>query len=127
VLDGRDVSSVLAGAPEPALAERTWFFYRDGGLEAVRRGRWKLHLPHPYMHVLMPGVDGRLGTFEDRTIGSALFDLEADPAESEDVAVREPAVVAGLAQLAEEARVDLGDSLTGRRGAGVRPPGRPEP
>lgn len=123
-LDGRDVSSVLAGAPDAALAERDWLFLRVGGLEAVRRGRWKLHLPHPYVHITEPGVDGASGFGETRHIGLALFDLEQDPGESTDVAAREPAVVAALEQLAEQARGELGDVLTGRTGSGVRPPGR---
>jgi hypothetical protein len=41
-----------------------------------------------------------------------------------DLAAREPAVVAALEQIAERARAELGDSLTGREGSGVRPPGR---
>jgi len=121
-VDGRDVWSVLAGDPDPALADREWVFFRVGGLEAVRRGRWKLHVPHDYVHIVTPGVGGESGFGETRQIGHALFDLESDPAESEDVSAREPQVVAALEAIAETWRADLGDKLTGREGSGVRPP-----
>ena len=57
-------------------------------------------------------------------IGLALYDLEADIGERDDVQAQHPDVVARLQKLAEQARLDLGD--TGRMGTGVRPPGRVE-
>ena len=54
----------------------------------------------------------------------ALYDLVADVGETTDVAALHPDVVARLQALAEQARDDLGDSLTQRTGRGVREPGR---
>jgi hypothetical protein len=54
----------------------------------------------------------------------ALYDLRSDPSESKDVSADHPEVVRRLEALLEKARAELGDTLTGRRGAGVRAPGR---
>lgn len=123
-IDGHDVWPVLSGRAPQSLDDRGWAFYRDGALEAVRRGPWKLFLPHRYPTVALPGVDGRPGLGGTGEIGLALFDVEHDREERSDVAAGEPEVVAELLDLAEEARSDLGDSLTRRTGAGVRPAGR---
>jgi hypothetical protein len=116
VLDGRDVSPILSGDPA-ATPRESLYYFQGGALEAVRSGRWKLHLPHAYAAVPAPGVS------ETREIGLALFDLENDPGEATDRAGAEPDVVARLLALAEAARAELGDTLTGRTGSGVRPEG----
>jgi arylsulfatase A len=126
-LDGHDAWPVLSGENEAAFADRVWLVHRVGGLEAVRRGRWKLHLPHPYEHIVVPGVDGAPGITEQREIGLALFDLESDLGETRDVAAEHPDVVAELQAIAEASRDDLGDVLTGRTGSGVRPDGLWDP
>lgn len=127
VLDGRDAWPVLSGSDEATFADRVWLVHRVGGLEAVRRGRWKLHLPHPYAAIAEPGVDGAIGREERREIGLSLFDLESDLGETRDVAAEHPDVVADLLAIAEASRDDLGDMLTGRVGSGVRPDGLYDP
>ncbi len=52
----------------------------------------------------------------------SLFNLEDDIGETTDVSAENPEVVERLLALAEEAREELGDSLTGRSGSGVRAP-----
>jgi hypothetical protein len=54
----------------------------------------------------------------------ALYDLRTDPGETRDVSAGHPDVVRRLQSFAEKARADLGDTLTGRKGAGVRAPGK---
>ncbi|MBX3285273.1 MAG: sulfatase [Actinobacteria bacterium] len=110
-IDGRDISALLldpaAGSPHDAF-----LYYWMEDLEAVRVGRWKLHL----------AKHGR----ERR----ALHDLAADPAEEHDLLDAHPEVVAELEVHVEAARASLGDARTGRVGADVRPAGRvdrPEP
>jgi arylsulfatase A len=95
-------------------------FYWGEELHAVRSGRWKLHLAHPYRALEAPGYDGAPGRYVTVRQPLALYDLEADPGEAVDVAAANPAVVARLQALAERARGDLGDALTNRRGAGQR-------
>jgi arylsulfatase len=64
------------------------------------------------------------GLYLQRSIDLALFDLDADRSETTDVAAEHPDVVKRLEALAEEARVELGDSATEQKGRGVREPGR---
>jgi arylsulfatase A-like enzyme len=122
-IDGRDIAPLLRGEPGARSPHEALYFYWDRGLQAVRSGRWKLHFPHDYRHLDVPGSGGRPGRYANRHLDAALFDLEDDPGETRDVSAEHPEVVRRLEALAEEARRDLGDSATGREGAGVRPPG----
>jgi arylsulfatase A len=123
LIDGRDAWSVLSGRraadPHDAL-----YFYWGTELHAVRSGKWKLHLPHPYQALEAAGADGVPGKYERREIDLSLFDLDSDPGESTNVAGANPNVVRSLMVFVERAREDLGDSLTKRAGKNVRPPGR---
>jgi hypothetical protein len=56
-------------------------------------------------------------------LGLSLFHLEDDPGETRDVAAAHPDVVRRLQAAAEAVRGDLGDSLTGTKGTGLRPAG----
>jgi arylsulfatase A len=127
IIDGRDIWPLLTNAPDAQAPHDALYFYWGTELHAVRSGRWKLHLAHPYRALERPGQDGSPGTFVQKTIEMSLFDLESDPGESIDVASRHPDVVAQLLKLAERARDDLGDSLTKRVGRNVRQPGRTGP
>ena len=53
----------------------------------------------------------------------SLFDLDADPGESTNLADDYPVVVQELKRLAATARIDLGDSLMNVVGRGLRSPG----
>jgi arylsulfatase A-like enzyme len=126
-IDGRDIWPILSGAPGARSPHDAWWFYREGGLEALRSERWKLHVPHGYASVAEPGNDGAPGITGAGQIDLALYDLETDPAESSNVAAAHGDVVERLLALVEAARSDLGDRLTQRTGPGVRPAGRFEP
>lgn len=119
-IDGRDMWPLLenrAGAQPP---HEVLYFYWGTELHALRSGKWKLHLPHPYQALVRPGSDGAPGAYERRQLELSLFDLDADPAESTNLADRQPEVVKTLLDHAERAREDLGDSLTDRAGKNVR-------
>jgi arylsulfatase A-like enzyme len=124
-IDGRDIAPLLlaeAGARSPHEA---LLFYFGAELRALRAGRHKLVLPHRSQTLDgPPGSGGRPGQYRQADVPLALYDLVADIGETTDVAGRHPDVVARLQALAEQARDDLGDSLTQRTGRGVREPGR---
>ena len=100
------------------------YFYWGQELHAVRSGRWKLHLPHPYQSLEAAGADGAPGKYVGKEIDLSLFDLVADPGETKNVAAANPDVVEQLMRFVENAREDLGDSLVKRTGKNVRPVGR---
>ena len=127
-IDGRDVWPLIAGAKDAQNPHDAYFFYHDRNqLQAVTRGRWKLVLPHTYRTLRgqpggREGVPVKYGTAS--VAEPELYDLQVDPSEGRNVASEHPEVVRELQIHAERAREDLGDSLTGRKGSGVRLPGR---
>jgi arylsulfatase A-like enzyme len=126
-IDGRSAMSLLRGDPGAASPNEAYLhYYHRGALEAVRSGRWKLHLPHAYrsMDGQPVGRGGIPGFYRQRRIEGGLFDLGADRREQRDVSATEAAALARLEAMAEAARADLGDTLTGRPGPGRRDPGR---
>ena len=121
LIDGRDIWPLIAGAPGAKTPHAVFYYYWAQHLQAVRWGKWKLHFTHKYPHPDPAGKDGLPGKLPDLQIGPALFDLDADPAETHDVYTEHPDVVKRIEQFAEQAREDLGDSATKRVGKNVRP------
>jgi arylsulfatase A len=129
-IDGRDVWPLLAGQPgtsNPHDGYALW--YAQNELQAVVSGdgRWKLVLPHRYRTLggRPGGTDGRPVRYDTVDLTApALYDLQADRAETTDRAADQPEVVTRLLAFAETCRADLGDTLTQRpKGAGSRTPG----
>jgi arylsulfatase A-like enzyme/acetyl esterase/lipase len=127
-IDGHDRWPLFLGqTPEPGGDEPVYcFWYANNQLQAVRAGDWKLFFPHTSrsMEGQAPGKDGVPGNYRPLQVGRALYDLATDRQERHDVAAAHPDVVARLEKIAEAARAELGDSLTNRSGAGVRPADR---
>jgi arylsulfatase A len=120
-----DIRPLLLGEPDATSPHDAFFFYWGQHLQAVRSGRWKLHFPHRYRSLDGPaGSGGVPSRYTQRSIGLALFDLEADRSETTDVAAEHPDVVKRLEALADAARADLGDSAGKQEGHGLREPGR---
>ncbi len=124
-IDGLSLMPLLTGDGSAGPRDH-FFFYYGRELQAVRRGRWKLHFPHSYRSYrgVEPGQNGMPGPLRPGRTGLELYDLEADIGETTGVAAAQPGVVRDLEALAEKARAELGDALTGRVGSGVRPPGQ---
>ncbi len=113
VIDGRDITALLERPESAKSPTGVFYYYFMGQLQAVRSGRWKLHLP------LKEKRHGwHLAPYEEKGM---LFDLEADAGERADVIGEHPDVVARLTALAEAARKDLGDD--DRTGRNQRPAG----
>jgi arylsulfatase len=112
VLDGRDVSALWHGAPGASRPDPVFYYYLSSHLQAVRQGRWKLHLPRPARPPWLAPLVGVNHVRQRDYVeirAPLLFDLEADIGERHDVAERHPEVVERLLKLAERARADLGD------------------
>ncbi len=124
IIDGRDMWPLLANQRNAQAPHDALYFYWGKELHAIRSGKWKLHLPHPYQSFDQAGNDGAAGKYVRKEIELSLFDLEKDAGETTNVAARNPAVVKKLLEYAERARADLGDTLTNREGKNVRPAGR---
>ena len=125
-IDGKDIGPLLREPTVVKSPHDAYFIYWSTDLQAVRSGRWKLHLPHTYRHVTRFGSGGKPGATTQPKIELSLFDLEADPAETTNVADQHPDVVARLQKLAESCMDDLGDGRTNRTGKGVRASGKAE-
>ncbi len=116
-IDGVSFLPVLK-AEKPTTRDSFAYYYGDR-LEAVRKGKWKLHLPHAYrsyVDMIPAERDGYPAKTHQREIGFSLYDLEKDPGEKEDLAGAHPEVVKELQAFAESERKRLD--------AGKRPVGR---
>ena len=126
ILDGVNILPILQGDFECEPRTAFYYYYNRNSLEAVRQGNWKLVLPHTYRSYIgvLPRDDGKPGPYSTDSCGELLYDLRRDPGEQYDVKELYPDVVAKLRILADEARVDLGDDLTGAMGKNRRSPGK---
>jgi arylsulfatase A-like enzyme len=123
-IDGTDMRPLLLDERGASAPHEAFYFYYGTELHAIRSGKWKLHLPHPYQSLEGAGGGGIPGKYVDRHIELSLFDLETDVGEAINVAQEHPEIVKRLLEHAERAREDLGDSLTGRAGRNIRAAGR---
>lgn len=125
-IDGKDIRALMFGEPGAKSPCKAFFYYRSGELQAVRSGRWKLHLPHKYRTLgsAEGGKGGKSVGYKEGEVGFELFDLQNDIGETRNLAEEEPDVVGRLKKLVDKAREDLGDTLVGIKGRNVREPGR---
>lgn len=119
-IDGKNISAVLEARPGAKSPQEAYYFYWGDALHAVTSEKWKLHFPHPYLHIIEGGKDGKPGKGETRKMELSLFDLDSDISESKNVADQNPEVVKKLQMLGDKIREELGDSLTGKKGSQLR-------
>lgn len=104
------------------------YYYRENDLEAVTDGDFKLIFPHRHRTYegFLPGNDGAPGPVnENKPLDTMLlYDLRRDPGERYNVLSMYPEVQRKLMKIADEAREDLGDNLTGKEGKNRRPIGK---
>jgi arylsulfatase A len=127
IIDGKDIRPILLDEDNAVTEHDAFFYYRKNVLEAVRSGKWKLHLRREVprdRRSTNPTVDtGDQPALEEL---KELYDLEADIGETKNVYDENPEIVASLLEKAEACRKDLGDSATGVEGENIRPAGRVE-
>ena len=92
MMDGLDISELLLHPESKKIPERPFYFYaRNGDLEAVRLGNWKLHLQKS------KGWDAKSGAFP-----VSLYNLADDIEENNNVAQQFPEIVDNLTTLMKE-------------------------
>ncbi len=116
-IDGQSFLPLLKG--EKQVPRESFVYYYGDRLEAVRKGKWKLHLPHAYRSYvdMVPAKrDGLPATTHQRQIALSLYDLDADQGETNDVSAANPAIVKELEELAasERKKLDAGKRPVGR-------------
>ncbi len=126
-IDGKDIWPLIKGEPKAKSPHEYYsIYYANNELQAIMSGHWKLVFPHTYRTLAggPGGKDGRPSQYKQAKSQLELYDLQNDLGETTDVAAKNPEVVKRLESFAERSREDLGDTLTNRKGSGVREPGR---
>ncbi len=97
-LDGVDMWPLLSGEQPDTILHETFYFYRGTQPMAVRKGDWKLHLPHPYRSLDggKGGTGGLPAPYKQLETPLALFNLKSDTGEQQNVAEAHPELVAEL-------------------------------
>lgn len=103
-LDGHDTTSFLLGKSDTSPRD-DYLYYAGCLLTGIRVDQWKLVLPRPNN----PPGTGWWGRMIEAVEETQLFDLNADPGETTNVAKQNPEVVATLMKRIEKARTELGD------------------
>jgi len=128
VIDGHDISGLLHGDAGATSPTNAFYYYQHTHLQAVRSGKWKLHVARPANPPWTPNWAGHIDPKDVRGFETpALFDLEADVGEQHDVAAAHPDVVTRLLGLVEAGRSDIGDYNRVGQGARFFDPGPRRP
>jgi len=125
--DGVSLMPLLKGDPDANPRMEFLYYYRRNSLQAVRSSNWKLVFEHPgrTYEGFLPGDDGIPGSANENFLfPKALYDLRRDPAEAYNVLEKYPEIAMELEEIAERARIDLGDDIMGVEGKNRREPGR---
>ncbi|MCL1821964.1 MAG: sulfatase [Prolixibacteraceae bacterium] len=126
-IDGISILPLMQGDTEANPRETFLYYYRKNSLEAVRYGTWKMVFAHKgrTYEGFQPGNNGMPGgVIEFANVEEALYDLRRDPGERYNVMETYPEIVEQIRRIANDARADLGDDLTGISGANRREPGK---
>lgn len=121
-IDGLNFLPVLSGKTNQSPREVFYVYYDANNLKVVRYKNWELVLPHSSQTYSQgtPGKDGHPGTVPVKPVAMALYNLTHDPGTSMDVQHLYPEVVQQIMVFVEQARDDLGDALTNRKGNNIR-------
>jgi len=119
VIDGHDIRPLMHGLANATSPTQAFYYYVHTHLQAIRAGRWKLHLPRAARPPWCPDWPKFTDPNDVFDIESPLlYDLATDVGEKRDLAAQHPEVVKRLLRLAEKGRNDIGDY--DRYGTGAR-------
>lgn len=109
-IDGKNILDILQGKTSESPHENT-YYYNGTNLQAIRSGKWKLHLPRTIQDQPFwskqehPKVDKGYITLDEYVLNN----LETDLAEKINVSDQYPEIVAMLKKQAGVIRAELGD------------------
>jgi arylsulfatase len=110
-IDGVDISSLWKGDFDTAPRETILYYYGKNNLNGVRKGNWKLVLPHTWnSYNTKPGQDGESGRRIKTVLEKPeLYNMMRDPGEQYNVIEYNPEKAAEIMEIVELARKELGD------------------
>jgi arylsulfatase A-like enzyme len=127
-IDGKDIRKLMFSQTATESPHEVFPHYGRGELQAVRSEHWKLVFPHKYSALNGPGgKDGFPVQYDSETAELALYNMDADPAETTNVKDQYPEIFKQLSAAADRYREELGDKLTKTTGSNLRRPGKLEP
>ncbi len=101
IRDGKNIWNLLKN-PESESPHKFFLYYFHQELQAIRKGNWKLHLPHKYAKLEVAGNNGKRGKYRDEKIELSLFNLEKDIGEQQNLVSEYPKIVKQLEKLAQD-------------------------
>jgi arylsulfatase len=110
-IDGVDITSLWKGDFKSEPRETILYYFGKNNLNGVRKGNWKLVLPHTWKsYNIIPGNDGHGGKKIKMKIEKPeLYNMMRDPGEQYNVIESYPEKVKELMEVVEQARKELGD------------------
>lgn len=123
IIDGKDIQPILYDKKGAKSEHDAFFYYKLNVLEAIRSGKWKLHIRRETQKTGNQTVQSEQIEHEEL---QELYDLESDIGETKNLYDQYPDVVQTLLAKADTCRKDIGDSSVNIEGQNVRPAGRVE-
>ncbi|MBP8790812.1 MAG: sulfatase [Breznakibacter sp.] len=122
-IDGKTMMPLLTNPEDAVSQHEALYFYYETHLQAVRSGKWKLHLPHSYssLNGRSGGKDGMPVPYETLKTDWTLYDLGKDISESNNLYGQFPEVELLMKGFAGKAADELGNEKN--KGYGQRKPG----
>lgn len=126
-IDGVSLVELWKGNETADPRNEVLFYYHKNHLHGVRKGNWKLVLPHTWAsYNAEPGKDGYGGKRPKMKVETPeLYNMMRDPGEQYNVIEYHPDKAEELMKAVEAARAEFGDLNVGlRKGSGTREIGR---
>ena len=101
-IDGMDIEPLLTNSDSAKSPYEAFYYYAGNELQAIRSGKWKLHLPHTYRTPVEIGNDGNRGKMVEKEVPLSLYNLESDIGEQINVASQYPDIIQQLSKMAEK-------------------------
>lgn len=101
IIDGKDIWPLMSGKKGAVSPHEVYYYYKSSSsqLAALRKGKWKMHLPKT-KRIRKKDKNGKRKVTEAK-VGVELYDLSIDISESKNVASSNPQVVKELTGIAK--------------------------